>query len=117
MDVGEASRFSRVQFFRRAHCSTTKPGMSGTRDCVPVSIAFSLHAHGRAPKWVFGSALVFQSLDALRQKPLLNSRPVDASAYASPGCLAAPGARLEAPFLWVSFIPDSPPVYTIDCAR
>jgi len=51
----------------------------------------------------------------------LNSRPVDASVYASPGTSRHPAQDswsrwFAIPFLWGSFIPDYTPVYPDDCA-
>jgi hypothetical protein len=51
----------------------------------------------------------------------LNSRPVDASVYASPGTSRHPAQDSRSrwfatPFLWGSFIPDCTPVYPDDCA-
>ena len=51
----------------------------------------------------------------------LNSRPVDASVYASPGTSRLPAQDSRSrwfatPFLWGSFIPDCTPVYPDDCA-
>jgi len=51
----------------------------------------------------------------------LNSRPVDASVYASPGTSRHPAQDSRSrwfatPFLWGSFIPDYTPVYPDDCA-
>jgi hypothetical protein len=50
----------------------------------------------------------------------LNSRPVDASVYASPGTLRHPAQDSRSrwfaiPFLQGSFIPDCTPVYPADC--
>ena len=50
----------------------------------------------------------------------LNSRPVDASVYASPGTSRHPAQDSRSrwfatPFLWGSFIPDYTPVYPDDC--
>ena len=52
----------------------------------------------------------------------LNSRPVDASVYASPGTSRHPAQDSRSrwfaiPFLWGSFLPDCTPVYPDDCAR
>ena len=51
----------------------------------------------------------------------LNSRPVDASVYASPGTSRHPAQDSRSrwfatPFLWGSFIPDYTPVYPDACA-
>src|SRR5437762_7492773 len=51
----------------------------------------------------------------------LDSRPVDASVYASPGTSRHPAQDSRSrwfatPFLWGSFIPDYTPVYPDDCA-
>ena len=51
----------------------------------------------------------------------LDSRPVDASVYASPGTSRHPAQDSRSrwfatPFLWGSFIPDCTPVYPDDCA-
>ena len=51
----------------------------------------------------------------------LDSSPVDASVYASPGTSRHPAQDLRSrcfatPFLWGSFIPDYTPVYPDDCA-
>jgi hypothetical protein len=51
----------------------------------------------------------------------LNSRPVDAFVYASPGASRHPAQDSRSrwfaiPFLWGSFIPDYTPVYPDDCA-
>ena len=51
----------------------------------------------------------------------LDSRPVDASVYASPGASRRPAQDSRSrwfatPFLWGSFIPDYTPVYPDDCA-
>src|ERR1019366_10269746 len=51
----------------------------------------------------------------------LNSRPVDASVYASPGTSRHPAQDSRSrwfatPFLWGSFLPDCTPVYPDDCA-
>src|ERR1700732_1675022 len=51
----------------------------------------------------------------------LNSRPVGASVYASPGTSRHPAQDSRSrwfatPFLWGSFIPDCTPVYPDDCA-
>jgi len=51
----------------------------------------------------------------------LNSRPVDASVYASPGTSRHPAQDSRSrwfatPFSWGSFIPDCTPVYPDDCA-
>jgi len=51
----------------------------------------------------------------------LNSRPVDASVYASPGASRRPAQDSRSrwfatPFLWGSLIPDYTPVYPDDCA-
>src|ERR1700682_1630606 len=52
----------------------------------------------------------------------LDSSPVDASVYTSPGTSRHPAQDLRSrwfatPFLWGSFIPDYTPVYPDDCAR
>jgi hypothetical protein len=91
---------------RRAHGSRTTPGLMAARDIVPISIAFPLEAHGRRPKCVFSK---------------LNSRPVDASVYTSPGASRHPAQDSRSgwfatPFSWGSFIPDYTPVYPDDCA-
>jgi hypothetical protein len=51
----------------------------------------------------------------------LDSRPVNASVYASPGASRRPAQDSRSrwfatPFLWGSFIPDCTPVYPDDCA-
>src|SRR5437762_9790883 len=51
----------------------------------------------------------------------LDSRPVDASVYASPGTSRRPAQDSRSrwfatPFLWGSFIPCCTPVYPDDCA-
>src|SRR6185369_8557514 len=51
----------------------------------------------------------------------LDSSPVDASVYTSPGTSRHPAQDLRSrwfatPFLWGSFIPDYTPVYPDDCA-
>src|SRR6266699_2894596 len=51
----------------------------------------------------------------------LDSSPVDASVYTSPGTSRHPAQDLRSrwfatPFLWGSFIPDCTPVYPDDCA-
>jgi hypothetical protein len=52
----------------------------------------------------------------------LDSSPVDASVYTSPGTSRHPAQDLRSrwfatPFLWGTFIPDYTPVYPDDCAR
>lgn len=52
----------------------------------------------------------------------LDSSPVDASVYTSPGTSRHPAQDLRSrwfatPFLWGSFIPDYTPVYPDGCAR
>jgi hypothetical protein len=91
---------------RRAHGSGTTPGpirnsRLRSRQCgLPVASTRS------APE------LRFSKLD---------SRPVDASIYASPGTSRHPAQDSRSrwfatPFLWGSFIPDYTPVYPDDCA-
>ena len=70
---------------------------------------------------------VWPSLASTRSAPgirfsKLDSSPVDASVYTSPGTSRYPAQDSRSrwfatPFLWGSFIPDYTPVYPDDCAR
>src|SRR5712671_4842776 len=91
---------------RRAYGSWTTLGLPRTRDIVRCNVAFPLGAHGLRHR------LRFSKLD---------SSPVDASVYTSPGTSRYPAQDsrsrwFAAPFLWGSFIPDYTPVYPDDCA-
>ncbi len=91
---------------RRAHGSWTTPGLTGTRDLRSRQCCLPVRSTRSAPEMRFSK---------------LNSRPVDASVYASPGTSRHPAQDSRSrwfatPFLWGSFIPDCTPVYPDDCA-
>ena len=91
---------------RRAYGSWTTLGLPRTRDIVRCNVAFPLGAHSLRHR------LRFSKLD---------SSPVDASVYTSPGTSRHPAQDSRSrwfatPFLWGSFIPDYTPVYPDACA-
>ena len=91
---------------RRAHGSWTTPGL--TRN-----------SRLRSPQCGLPDAST-RSAPGMRFSKL-DSRPVDASVYASPGTSRHPAQDSRSrwfatPFLWGSFIPDCTPVYPDACA-
>jgi len=83
---------------RRAHGSWSTPGLTGTRGCVPASVAFPLEAHGRRPICAFRSSIPGPSMPL----PMLHSAPrgtqrktrgQDGSLLLSCGALSSPTAR------------------------
>src|ERR1700682_4681051 len=89
---------------RRAYGSWTTPGLAETRDVVPVSVAFPLHALGRRPVFVFRSSIPRPSmpLSTLHPAPHCSQRKTrgqDGSLLLSCGALSSPTARRFIPTL------------------
>src|ERR1019366_8882805 len=91
---------------RRAHGSWTTPGLIRNSRLRSRQCGLPVESTRSAPELRFSK---------------LNSRPVDASVYASPGTSRHPAQDSRSrwfaiPFLWGSFLPDCTPVYPDDCA-
>jgi len=83
---------------RRAHGSGTTPGLTRTRDSVPISVAFPLEAHGRHPNCVFRSSIPGPSMPLSTLHPAPHgtqrkTRGQDGSLLLSRGALSSPTAR------------------------
>ena len=83
---------------RRAHGSWTTPGLTGTRDCVPASVAFPLQAYGRRPNCAFRSSIPGPSMPLSMLHPAPHgaqrkTRGQDGSLLLSCGALSSPTAR------------------------
>src|ERR1019366_7637041 len=97
-DTSEVSRFSTRAVSRRAHGSRTTPGLSGTRVCVPASVAFPLQAHGRRPRYVFRSSIPGPSMPLSTLHPAPHgarrkTRGQDGSLLLSCGAPSSPTVR------------------------
>src|SRR5690348_16016707 len=104
-DADEVSRFSRVQFL------DVRMALGLRRACRKLTLSLP-------PVW---PSRWEHSVGARNSFSQLDSSPVDASVYASPGTSRHPAQDLRSrwfvtPFSWGSFIPNCTPVYPDDCA-
>jgi hypothetical protein len=100
-------------------------GQVGSRACSFSTCSWLLDYAGPAGNSRYRSRQCGLPVASTRSAPelrfsKLNSRPVDASVYASPGTSRHPAQDSRSrwfatPFLWGSFIPDCTPVYPDDC--